>query len=538
MASSPDAGTNQRQSATPSVAANAGWNAFATLWGIAVALLIAPVLIRSMGVERYGVLLLVWSVTGLLGLVNFGFGEATLRYIAHYFGRGSLPDVNRIMGSTLTFYLLVSLLISAVLLAAADWLVSAFKIAAEDQAEVAWLFRLSAIVFALKAFSQCYGAVPMALHRYDIASKVGILQSVVRSGGYIILALAGFGLIDIILWDLVTQAATVVAQSLIVRRIASGVSLLPSASMSGLREIIGFSVFSFLTYAFLMMHRESGKLLLGAQLGTAPVAYLGTPDNVSHRAHMIVASGSETLMPRFSSSSDKAAACTLLRDGTWSALVVSLVLLLPLATLMPHFLRLWIGPDFAIEAAAVGQLVALSYISQGAYAPAATYFRGTGKPWLVTIVVALAGLVTLSAAWILIPRYGLQGVGFAYLLGSIPAVAGTVHAWFHLLGKEARPTLMRLVILPVISACLALAVVLPVIANFPQPGWGLLLVLAAFLTTVVGGAVVIADLLVNRQDAPSRRALRSLLQSRKVGRLRAMALRLAKRSNPSSPSDR
>jgi hypothetical protein len=67
-------------------AINAGWNAFSTIWSIAISFIIAPVLIRNMGTAQYGILLLVWSVTGILGVLQFGFGEATFRYVAYHYG--------------------------------------------------------------------------------------------------------------------------------------------------------------------------------------------------------------------------------------------------------------------------------------------------------------------------------------------------------------------------------------------------------------------------------------------------------------------
>ena len=377
------------------------------------------------------------------------------------------------------------------------------------------MLRLAAVVFAFRVVSLSYGAVPMALHRYDITSKLSIVQSVVRSAGYIVLALAGFGITHIVIWDALSQAVTLLAQVLIVRRVAPGVSLVPSLSFRGLREIMGFSVFSFLTYAFHMMQREAGKLMLGAQVGPAPVAYLGTPDNVSQRLHMVVASGSETLMPRFSANPDPEVVRSTFRYGTWSSLAVSLMLLVPFAVLLPDFLRLWINPEFALESAAVGQLVALSYVSQGAYTPAATYFRGSGRPALVTVVIAIAGIVTLTASALLIPRHGVVGVGYAYLLGSLPAAGGLVHGWFHLLGRSSLGDFGRLICLPLLMSLVGAGAGIALRTQFGVIGWIELLTLGAVLFALVTALILVSDLVASRQDAPSRQFIDGIRHSHK-----------------------
>ena len=38
-----------------------------------------------------GIFLLIGSILGLLGVMNFGLGEATLRYVARYYGEGDWP---------------------------------------------------------------------------------------------------------------------------------------------------------------------------------------------------------------------------------------------------------------------------------------------------------------------------------------------------------------------------------------------------------------------------------------------------------------
>jgi O-antigen/teichoic acid export membrane protein len=243
---------------------NASWNAFATLWSIVTSLAVAPVLIHNIGTTEYGILLLVWSFTAILGLLGFGFGEAMLRYVAHYFGEGSLEGVTRVMRATLSFYMVVCAAVFSALFLAAPMVVSLFNIPSSDYALFTSLLRLSALIFALRSVTLTYGAVPMALHRYDISSKINILQNVLRTGGIILLALCKYDIFYLVLWEAITQAVTLLAHVIVVRRISPAVSLMPSLSFKGLSEIAGFSVFSFLTYVFHMMQREAWENYSGS----------------------------------------------------------------------------------------------------------------------------------------------------------------------------------------------------------------------------------------------------------------------------------
>lgn len=495
---------------------NASWNAFATIWGIVISFVTAPVLIHKLGTADYGILLLIWSVTGLLGLVNVGLPEGMLRYVAYHHGRGNMAGVNRVMQSSLAFYCFVCLLVILGLFLGAPALARTFNVAEGQRQLFTLLLRLSAVVFALRVMSGAYGAIPMALHRYDISSKFGIIQNVVRASGSVALAASGFGLLYLILWELLTQLCALGVSVVIVRKIAPGASVMPGSSFKGLGEIFSFSVFSFLTYLFFMMHKESGKMVLGAQLGPVPVAYLGTPDNVAQRLHGVISSGGETLMPRFSANRDRKVAQELIRNATWASLAVSLVFLLPVVVLMSDFLRLWISPEFSRASAVLGQLVALSYISQGAYAPVATYFRGTGKPWIVTITVCLAGVATLVSSLLLLPRFGVLGIGYAYLIGSIPALLGLLHGWLHLFGRASMGSIMRLLVLPCLLAGGTYVIEQKILDYFPEPSWFGLFNLGALFFGLTGFMVFGADWLLGGSDAPSRQFLVKLGKSERL----------------------
>jgi hypothetical protein len=71
--------------------------------------------------------------------------------------------------------------------------------------------------------------------------------------------------------------------------------------------------------------------------------------------------------------------------------------------------------------------VALSYVTQSIFVPAATLARGSGRPGLVTAVILVCGLVMVVVGAALIPRSGLAGVGIAYVLASLPPAIGTVY---------------------------------------------------------------------------------------------------------------
>lgn len=503
-----------------SVLSNAGWNAAGTLFNIVITFLLAPLLIQRLGVDQWGLLLLVWSLSGVLGVANFGLGEASLRFIAHHQAGSNLAGVNRVLGATLTYYVLICALITCVLWVAAPFVAQWVKVPVGSAYPTEWLIRLTALLFSVGMFANAFRAIPMALHRYDVSNKISSIQGAARSLGLVLLVLAHLGVFCLVVWEVFIACVGLVVQILVARRMMPGLRCLPSTSIAGIREIIGYSMYSFVTHIFLMIWREGPKLLMGNRVGTASVAYFGTPDSVSNRLHMIIVSAIETLVPRFSAPQDREGGKTLLTLATWSAFACGAVLYVPLAVLMPDLLRLWINAEFARASGLVGQILTLSLIGSVGYAAIATLFRGSGKPAFVTAVMAVVAIVVLVASLLLMPDLGVLGVAWAYLIGSVAWLGGLVHGWLWLYGRGSLPHLMRVAGLPLVIGSGLLYVQLGLRTWWGEPGWiGLVLMGAIF--AAMGAVVLVGCDLLLGGASPARLVLERALGSSRSSALRA-----------------
>ena len=65
-----------------SIARNTLWNLAGTALPLVVAIFAIPVLIRGLGTERFGVLMLAWAIMGHFALFDFGLGLATNKFVS------------------------------------------------------------------------------------------------------------------------------------------------------------------------------------------------------------------------------------------------------------------------------------------------------------------------------------------------------------------------------------------------------------------------------------------------------------------------
>jgi O-antigen/teichoic acid export membrane protein len=234
---------------------------------------------------------------------------------------------------------------------------------------------------------------------------------------------------------------------------------------------------------------------------------------------MIVAGGSETLLPRFSTTRDPATTRNLFWNGTWSALVISLILLIPLIVLLPDFLRLWINAEFASKGSFVGQLVAFSFIAQGAFATPAAFYRGTGKPWFVTAVIFAAGIITLVTSILLIPRMGLSGIGYAYAISSLAPTLGTIIGWVYAFGRDSIQPMLRWIALPSAMGLVAYLLQTVIRGYLPDLNWFTLVLFGGLFTIMTAAFIFIADISFGGEMSPARQFIEQAMKSRKVNKL-------------------
>jgi hypothetical protein len=132
------------------------------------------------------------------------------------------------------------------------------------------------------------------------------------------------------------------------------------------------------------------------------------------------------------------------------------------------------------------------------------------------VVILFAGLATLAGSLLLVPGYGLTGVGYAYVLGSLPAFVGLVHCWYHMFGRASTTDLLRLIGLPLAMGAMAFAVAQGTRNLFGEIGWLSLFGLGGLFTAVAGLLIAGADWATGGEDAQSKVFLRILLRSKRV----------------------
>lgn len=402
-----------------SLARNAGWNLLGAALPLPVALFCIPLLVATLGVDRFGVLGLAWVVMGYFGMFDFGLGVSTTRLVAQ--GKES-QDLHTLMLNSLLLHAALGLLGGAAFAALTPWLATrAFEVPPELVGETTLaLYWLAASVPAIVISAALRGMLE-GLHRFDIVNLVRIPAGIVNFAGPVIALQFTDGLPAAV-------AVIAIARYLVVLAYAAAcLRLLPAKSESTriegalLRRLAAYG--GWLTVSNLVnpLIIVSDRFVVAAAVSVAAVAYYVTPYEIITKTWIISGSVLGALFPVLSATAANNPAA--LRGICRQTEVVLLCLAAPVVAVFlcasDVLLELWLGPAFRDQSTVVAQLLAIGILFNVVAQVPLTALNAAGRADL-TAKIAVAELpVYVTAIWFGAHSFGINGVAAFWALRAL-----------------------------------------------------------------------------------------------------------------------
>lgn len=391
---------------------NSMWSMSSSVWSMAVAFFLTPFLISKIGIDQYGLYMLVMSISGLLGVANLGLGEATLRYVSIFHREKDIDGVNRVIGSTLLIYSLIGLIIAILFYFFSGLIASWLNIKASDLKLVISILRITAFSFGLSFVTSVYGVIPQALMRFDITTKVAIVQSFFQVVGTVTLLYLNYGLYEIVLWGLVTTFFIEITNIVVAKRLIPKMTLIPKFSKAGLSEIFSYGMFSSVNGLVTIFSAQIDRILLATFVSPAAVAAYSMPKQILDRATNLTASASSVLLPKISSLSDIEQIKSLYKTSTWLLMTFSMSIFMPGIVFLPKFIGVWINPEIAETSKLLTQLLCINFAFRGISEPYFAVLKGTGNIRYLSLIFICTNLLGIILAFPFLYYFEINGAGY------------------------------------------------------------------------------------------------------------------------------
>ncbi|MBA2687611.1 MAG: flippase [Gemmatimonadaceae bacterium] len=384
-----------------------------------VAFLLLPVITRSLGPARFGMLGLAWAILEYLTLFDLGLNRATVKFASEAIAKGR-NEVSQIAIVSLVSQVGVALVVGLIVYLIAPMISSrAFSIPAELLDEGTGVFRVIGISLPVVLCLTSLRGVLEAAQRFGVSNAIKIPSSAASIVIPAICAPLGMRLDHILLIVLAARVITCMVLAVAVRRNVPGFRWELPRDWGRLRTLFTFGGWVAVSSVVSPILVYIDRFALAAIVGVASVAYYVGPYEAAVKLLLLPVSLSTALFPALSGTISSGRLTNAQPVFSASLRNVFLVLMPPLAVLAvfaPEILGLWLGPDYARESTTALRILALGVLINGLAQTPFTFLQAAGRPDLTAKFHIGELALHLPLTWVLVHRYGVAGAATAWLV--------------------------------------------------------------------------------------------------------------------------
>ncbi len=159
-----------------------------------------------MGAEAFGLLALLWTVIGYFGILDFGVGQSSVKFIAESVARGDMNETLRLARGVLVISLVLGLLgCLLALVLSVSGVESLIHGSPSIAAEARWSFRFLAVCLPAVFTQGPLRSILLASNRFDKVNILTAFQGGLQWGGSAAVLLLGGDLLSVVAWTVATR---------------------------------------------------------------------------------------------------------------------------------------------------------------------------------------------------------------------------------------------------------------------------------------------------------------------------------------------
>lgn len=391
------------------------------LVGMVVVFLMTPFIVSKIGVDLFGLWTLVFSIVGMVGLMDFGFATAAVKYVAETIGSDDTAGRNRILGTLFAVYSALGLVCLGIVALIAGPASGWFDLTPEQGSDFTLLIWLLGTAVAAGFPLSVFRAALTGAGRLEVVNGTTVILTLLQAGMTVWFLLSGYGLVGMGIAAVVYMLGQTLFLIPWCYRLIPGFSISPRLfSRPQVRELLSFSVYAFVANVAVLIILRIDPLVIKLFLPLAAVAVYGIASKIAEYSFLLNKQFSNALMPLVSQSHGRGDADTILKvliDGTRFLMGVAVPFLALLWYYAGDIIHLWMGPDFA-ESTPLLRILLIAVFFSTLQLNAANVLGMTGHHKAVAYSMLGSAGLNLVLSILLIQVFALTGVAMATLIAA------------------------------------------------------------------------------------------------------------------------
>jgi O-antigen/teichoic acid export membrane protein len=432
-----------------------------------VAFVVTPLMAHELGVVRFGVWALIGGLIPYFELLELGFGNATVTYVAKHHAADE-PDLVRRSINTSFFLLMVPAAIGAGIVA----ILAVFlphivhSIPHDLLPQARGLLLLLALDMLVSIPMDTFGGALIAIQRYDLVNNSQTVATLLQSAGWIVVLVLKGNLVALGIVTVAIGLSGQVVRFFLARRLIPGLGVsIRSFDRTILRSFVGLSGWFSLSEISSVVVGGVDVIVVGIVAGVRAAGIFTVASRLASLPAQLIIPPYSLVFPyaaQLAGTDDRAGMRALTNRVTRQLMALVVPASLAVMFLASPAIRAWIGVSFHQSAEVAVILTGGALIAIFCLTPRAVV-SGAGQPKIPTLISA-AGAVT----------HIVLGIILCHLFGVVGGAETGLFTAILFEGIVLPPLLYRKLEMPLLASVLRLlrAQILPSIAG-AAVGWSL-----------------------------------------------------------------
>lgn len=377
-----------------------------------------PILIGKIGLARFGILTLAWTVMGYFGLFDMGIGRATTKYVAEYLALKKHEQLPALIWTSLILLLALGSIGALLVYLISPFLVDKFfNIPAHLVAETQQAFYLLAISIPVVFSTAGTRGVLEAQQRFALVNAIIMPASVANFVAPLVAVLFSPSLYLMVALLLLTRLMVWLVFFYFCLKSLPGMTPPRLPKLSYIKELVVFGGWLTVTNIIGPIMVYLDRFLIGSLLTMEALAYYVTPYEVVTRLWIIPASLMVVLFPAFSAlnaGEEDKLATLYSRSVKYLFLILSPIVICLVIFARP-FLEAWLGPGFAQFSTPILQLLGIGVLINSVGLVPYSAIQAMGRPDLSAKLHLLELPLYLGILWLSLSYLGILGAALSWV---------------------------------------------------------------------------------------------------------------------------
>jgi O-antigen/teichoic acid export membrane protein len=281
---------------------NGLYNVIGLLISLGLSILTIPILIRLLGLEEYGLWVLVTTVIAIVGLAEAGLSVSTTVFLSRDLARSDFVGMGETLTVTFGGMLMIASAAAAGLALSANTLISLFgKLSETQQVIAAHALQIGGLVIWARLLQQVLVGILQAHRRYGITNSFTIVQSILTNASLLLAAWLSHDIAIMMEALAVVTLITFGALLIVNWRILARYRLRPRWNRAKVRDVARYSGLTWLVSLSSALFSQVDRIIVGAILGTAVLGVYAAITSITAKINSISAAPVQPLLPELTS---------------------------------------------------------------------------------------------------------------------------------------------------------------------------------------------------------------------------------------------